>query len=416
MKLKQDKMSILKFNITTSLKMTLLFFCLVFIASCKRNNDPIGPAYKAASSDFKLLTALQATNPAVNFSIGETESFTAEFSQEVTWTLNLKGLRSGATKMFTGLSDKLDVSNNVWTGKHDGLYFFRSSEQVVATLTLLGSKLFFTDTINIVYSRSWDIPGEIVTAFTFEKLALSSSGGANSKIRSQGGWSTGYTFFDGPFTDYPTYKATFPTGSDMITAKNNEIESILRDINGDTITTEIAGSVEGDRFYRMAGQDGIYTSTGYSDYFIGGCGLPSAAVGHLYDIDSNASNVYFNIYVYGTGDPNSKLVVNFDEDDNRNGVPDSGVPSDNYAVYEDEYAWAIQVDWVGWKLVSTKYSDLPLSADGVNARKKMGNGILQPQLISKIGLVLLSSAKGGKASVIFDFATFTMGKPFNPND
>jgi hypothetical protein len=382
----------------------LILICIVALAACKRVNDPIGPEYKIPSSSFEILAPFAAINPSINFSLNEIENFTAAFSEKVTWKITLKGLSSGAVKVYNGFSKNLDATNTEWTGKHDGLHFFRTKEKVVASLTFLGSDLLYTDTIYIVYARNWDVPGQVITALTFEKGALS----------------TEYTFFDGPFTPFPTYKATFANkggvNSDMLLNSNNEIEKVLRDIDGDTIAEEIPGSIEGDKLYRMGGQDGIYTGSGYSDYFIGGAGLPSAPKGHLYDLDSNANNVYFNIYVYGTGDPNSKLVINFDEDDNLNDTADAGGQVDNYVIFEDEYSWGIQVDWKGWKLVSTKYSDLQLSADGVKAKSKHGNGIQEPHLISKIGFVLLSTAKGGKASVRFDFATFTMGKPFNPNE
>lgn len=380
-------------------KLIAILVCFAFIASCKRVNDPIGPEYKIPSSSFELLTDFAAINASVNFSIDETESFTATFSEEVTWNITIKGMSSGAVKSYDGFSKVLDASNNLWTGKHDGLYFFRSGEKAVATLTFLGSKLSFTDTIDIVYAKIWDIPGKVVTVVNFEKAA----------------YSPDYQFYDGPADYFPTYKVTNPSKggvlSDMSTANNNRIEGVLRDTDGDTITTEIAGSVEGNKLYRMAGQDGIYTGAGYSDYFIGGTGL---AKGPYAGVDSVSSNVYFNIYVYGLGDANTKFVMNFGEDDNKNGTFDEGNQTENYVAKEDEYTYGIPLSWTGWQLVSVKYSDLTLSAAGAVAVN--GNKKLEPHKLKKMGFVLLSLAKGGKASVRFDFGTITMGKPFNPNE
>ncbi len=382
----------------------LVLLCIVALASCKRVNDPIGPEYKIPSSSFELFnnSYFKATILEPNFSIdpSDQETFEAEFSEEVTWKITLKGLKSGAVKTYNGFSKKLDASNNIWTGKHEGLYFFRTGEKVVASLTFLGSDLLYTDTINIKYARNWNIPGKIVTLVTLEK----------------GTYSPEYQFYDGPVDKSNNdYKQTFPfqgsVYSDMQTAKNNQIESVLRDINGDTITTEIAGSIEGDKLYRMAGQDGIYGGEDNSDYFIGGTGL---AKGVYAGMSSDPSDVYFNIYVYGTGDLNSKLVVNFGEDDNLNGTFEEGKKAENYAIKEDEFTFGIPVTWIGWKLVSVKYSDLTLSGDGAKAVN--GNKKLEPHKVKKVGFVLLSLAKGGKASVRFDFATFTMGKPFNPNE
>lgn len=392
------------FHINTSFmnkniyQLLAILFCIGVVTSCKRAKDPIGPEYKIPSANFKFLSDFTATIPAVNFSINETESFTAEFSEEVTWKITLKGLSSGASKTFNGFSMKLDATNNAWTGKHEGLYFFRSGEKVEATLSFLGSDIAQKDTIDIVWARIWDIPGKIATVVNFEKTAYSFE----------------YQFFDGPSQYFPTYKTTFANKSgvlsDMSVVTNNQIEGVLRGIDGDTIDGEIMGSIEGDKLYRMAGQDGIYTGTGYSDYFIGGGGLAKGP----YGLDSVPSNVYFNIYVYGTGDLNSKLVVNFGEDDNSNGTFAEGNQSENYAVKEDEFTTGIQVNWTGWKLVSVKYSDLTASADGIKAVN--ANHKLEPHKVKKVGFVLLSSTKGQKASVRFDFATFTMGKPFNPNE
>jgi hypothetical protein len=196
----------------------------------------------------------------------------------------------------------------------------------------------------------------------------------------------------------------------MESASNNRIETIIRDMYGDTIKSERKGSVEGNSFYRFAGQDGIYTGTGYSDYFIGGAGFAKPYFG----LDQDPANVFFNLYIYGTGDPNCKLVTNFNEDDNGNKIADTGNMSENYVLYEDEYAWEVPVNWKGWRLVSVKYSDLKLSADGMKAVR--GNKKQEPHRIAKINFVLISMAKGGRTSVIFDFATFTMGKPFQPNE
>jgi hypothetical protein len=381
------------------LHIALLFCCIVLISSCKRDLTPIGPAYKVPTSNFTLTADLKADLSTVNFSVDpiEKQFFTASFSEEVSWILTLTGLNSGAEKKFRGLSNKLDVSNTEWTGKHDVLYFFRT-EDVVASLSFVGSDLLFTDTFHIEYPRKWDVLGKVVTVLDFETAP------GSTKFL--------YTFFDGTPHRYPTYKSTDSLGSDMISGANNRIQSVIRDIDGGIITSERKGSIEGDKLYRMAGHDGVYSGDGASANFIGGAGMPKAP---FYALDSNPENVYFNIYVYGTGDKNSKLVVNFAEDDDDDDlIATSGLMADNYVPLEDEYEFGIQVDWVGWKLVSGKYSGFPLTTDGAKARN--GNKKREPHHIGKIGVVLLATTKGEKSCVNFDFATFTMGKPFNPQD
>ncbi len=380
------------------LKKTLyLLFFLSLLLSCERNTEAIGPEYKIPSADFKMLNAFSAAQNNIDFSISSEQIFTASFSENVSWFVNLKGSKSGAKKSISGFSKELNMANCKWNGNHDDLYFFRSGETVVATLTFLGSTLSFTDTFNLVTARSWNIPGKIIPVLNFESGASTFD----------------YQFYDGPSDKYPTYKVTYSVKngvqSDMFSGLNNSIQSVLKNVSGDTIQGFPRGSIEGEKLYRFAGKDGVYNGDGYSDYFIGGAGM--GKVGY-YALSSDPDQVYFNIYVFGTGDPNSKLVINFNEDDDGNGNADAGNQSENYILYEDEYAYGIQVSWEGWKLISVKYDDLELSADG--AKAKYGNKKKEPHKIAKMGFVLLSTKKGDQANVNFDFPVFTIAQIFNP--
>jgi hypothetical protein len=379
-------------------KLIIFFYLICLLASCRRPDDPIGPEYKVPGKDFKLFDdKFKGSLPSVDFLAGQKESFEAAFSQKVTWKLTLTGSSSGAVKTFSGFSDKIDSTNNLWDGKHEALYFFRSKEDVIAELSFLGSQLVFRDTIHILNERKWDVPNKIAVALNFDKSKFD------------------YAFYDGPTDFLPAYKVTYAVKgtvkSDMESTSNNRIENVLRDKNGDTIPGERPGSVEGNFFYRMAGQDRIYTGPGNSDYYIGGAGLAKPA---YFGLDQDPSNVFFNIYIYGTGDPDAKLVINFDEDDDGKNGAEAGGLSENYILYEDEYAWEVPVSWKGWKLVSVRYSELKLSGDGMKSTR--GNKKPEPNRIAKMGFVLLTLSRGGRTSIIFDFPNFTMGKPFNPNE
>ena len=387
-------------------------FIIIFLSSlvfgCKRRTDPIGPEYIVAQPDFRLLGDGQFTSSAIGKKLDLTKvkgTFYAQFSQNVSWIVTLNGLTSGSYKTFSGVNDKIDATTFQWNGGHEGIYFFRKAEKVVATLSILGLDTRYTDTITLTQERNYAVKGKVSIVFNFEQSNLA------------------YQFYDGPTTYELTYKSTFPfkgdSLSDMMKLTNNKKDIYIRNIDGDTIKEE--RSVEGTFVYRFAGKDGTYLGTTETDYFVGGGGAP--LVPATLALDPDPKNVYFNIFIYGTGDQNSSLVVNFGEDDGilntttgkvvYNNSSDAEGRAKNYVLLEDEYTWQTKVDWKGWRMVSVNYSQLSLSADGSKALR--GNKILEPNRIAKIGLVLIAGLNT-KASVVFDYAVFTMGVPFNPND
>lgn len=385
----------------------IIFTIALAIASCKRPTQPIGPEYFSASSDFHLVGDGTFKSTATTKALDLTKvkgGFSAEFSEKVSWTVTLTGLTSGAVKTFTGVSDKIDPATIAWNGGHEGIYFFRRLEKVVASLTVLGLDASFKDTVTLTQERNYLVKGKVVPILNFESLNFQ------------------YNFFDGP-TDYGRdYTTTYPVRndslSDMMKASNNAKSTFIKGLNGDTILGE--RTVEGRNSYYMAGTDGTYRGSTQSDYFLGGAGTALSPT--TMALDKDPKNVYFNIFIFGTGDKNSKLGVNFDEDDGKvdatgkvvyDNVANQQGLAKNYVLDEDEYTCTFEVDWVGWRMVSINYSQLVLSGAGATALR--GNKILEPHRVAKIGINLLSNYHT-KASVMFDYAVFTVGAPFNPND
>lgn len=143
-----------------SLKNIALVFCLVIIiASCKREDDFLGPELVIAESDFKLVDSLQATTLDVDFT-NEQLVLKAKFSQVITWTLNLQGQASGATYVVKQTTDSLNVA---WDGASNNVFHFRKGESVEAIITFLGTTI--SDTLNITINETKVFNGFLVTDF-----------------------------------------------------------------------------------------------------------------------------------------------------------------------------------------------------------------------------------------------------------
>jgi hypothetical protein len=93
------------------------------------------------------------------------------------------------------------------------------------------------------------------------------------------------------------------------------------------------------------------------------------------------------------------------EDENANGTFDDKT--------EDEYDYEIKVDWEGWKLVSVKYSDLVTLVNGQPGTPK-GNGLRNPDKLSKISLLHLANPANGFANAKLDYIIFTDNAPLQP--
>jgi hypothetical protein len=144
------------------------------------------------------------------------------------------------------------------------------------------------------------------------------------------------------------------------------------------------------------------------DWLIGLVDFPATAYGtaKTFPLNTNPNAVYFNCLVYGVPSTNPSLVLfQFREDDNGDGT---FVPAT-----EDEYDYQVTVDWVGWKLISVKYSDLNTLVNGAPATPK-GNGLRNPDKLSKLSMLHLANPNDGFASSKLDLIVMTENGPLQP--
>ena len=123
-----------------------------------------------------------------------------------------------------------------------------------------------------------------------------------------------------------------------------------------------------------------------------------------FPLSTNPENEYFNVLIYGDPDPKTnmtKALFQFKEDENSDGTFD--------ATKEDEYDYIIDVNWVGWRLVSVKYSSLVNLVDG-NPVSPKGNKLHNPDKIGKISFLQLADPNLGFARCKIDLISFTQNK------
>ena len=425
-------------NYTKKIGLFLIVISGIIQFNCKKEvpktNDPglaliEAPVGFAVTSNFSYnYTPASTTGP--SFSNPNTVFyFQAGFNAEVTWTITINDFTSGAVKTLTGTSNTINESNGRWDGSHDGLYYFNSGDVITATLTFVGSSIK-------------------LSSGTFTVTSINAFNGYTGFIMGEKGYinaETYGTFNFGPepnylFTSSSVYLQSWPwyvTGPGSAQGgKQGAYGDTPADpfYGGVAVTNQIGKNsnpsvpanvytlplgfapIEGNGAYMLYGTDYNF------DYFIAGIkaqttwvyqgtspvfsspsqgGIPYTA----FPSNAHPDSLWFNIYIYGTGDVISQFHWNIEEDDNGDHV--------HYDTSEDVYYYEITTSHTGWKLISVPYSDMLTSPSPKNGGK--GNHIQEPRRITAIGLQVLSSPPGQTAKVIFDYPTITLGKPYNPN-
>jgi hypothetical protein len=165
-------------------------------------------------------------------------------------------------------------------------------------------------------------------------------------------------------------------------------------------TSFVQAGANMDSYYNMAG-------TVDWDWLIGLVNFNASAYGaSTFPLSSNPNNVYFNVMMYGEpGLTNSLVLFQFEEDENGDGAFTSAS--------EDMYSLQVTVDWVGWKMVSIKYSDIPCLVNGSPAAPN-GEGTHQSNKIRAINMLHLANPNSGFAKAKLDYMIFTENAPLNP--
>ncbi|MBC7391115.1 MAG: hypothetical protein H7329_18055 [Opitutaceae bacterium] len=429
------------------MKYLIYCLCLLFVFSCKRSLDKsiIGPEIQNSSN---LVVPFQASSSSVNFRLPETNvvKFNGKFEKLTKWKITIKGLISGATKTLYGNSEDISL-NSLWNGSQDSLYFFRDDEMVIASLSLNNSILNPTDVSRNLENRGDIIISENEIARDTILIVKGKASNPNQvelfpKYIKIGDCTPRLVsfYYNAGYDIEGTDKILDKDPSIKIDPVTNFVEVVADESQNLLTYSKYQGGIRGTKFFMLKGQDvstKISTETG-PDYYVGRlesvnlkdssnsgnrltfskidnkCGTPNPVIGKnivkLMEQAGIPDNLYFNVFVYGNAD-GSKINYTIKEDDSKNGIyqGDRG---------DESYEKAIVVDFKGWKLFSFKYSEFSKATfrdptDGIDKTKDNGNGKQNISNIISVQFGLVSGTLGGKAQMIIDVPTVSVGQPFS---
>jgi hypothetical protein len=330
-------------------KLLVLLITLSVVVSCRKDDTSFdGNNIQEMYSDFKVLSAFNVDRDSVNFANGEKAIFSAKFNKPVSWKIVIKGQTSKAEKIITGQTKFIDATNATWNGSTTIFPMFKE-ENCTAQLTIDG----VADTF------------QLQTKIKAVKINLGLV----------------IADFENGFNN--SWLKFVQTGANM-------------DFNIKTDTL----CPQGAKYLRMAG-------TVNWDYLIGLIDYPATAYGttKTLNLPANPNDVYFNCLIYGESASNPSIVLfQFKEDENADGNINSNT--------DDQYDYQINVNWIGWKLITVKYADLVTLVNGQPSTPK-GNSQHNPDKIGKISMLHLADPSQGFAACKMDYIIFT-NAPLEP--
>ncbi len=344
------------------MKQILKYSLVVLVLfACKRDKvDSIGPSYISAPDGFFVANFTATPNP-VNFNTGlKSVSFYADFTAPVSWTLTIVGQRSGAVRVLRGISQGLPFV--VWNGNHDGVIFFKSNELATATLSFFGTEYTASTVFKITGAPNFTSCGHFPSFGDFESPSF---------IKHANGW---HAFND-------------RTPNPPIPNVEQGPDSAQIAYNGDLVK-----AVQGKYFYYIRGK-------GEQQVFVSGIQFDGGMSGGPLPADADQ--------VYGTGDPNAGVELEYQE-------ADGDEPNDIYnGATDDAFTAKFTLDHKGWKLFSFKYSTLTPSLNALFGGS--GNHVHEPDKLKSFDLVLVKKlSPDSPIEVYFDYPIITVGGPFKP--
>ncbi|MDZ4667989.1 MAG: hypothetical protein SGJ00_08905 [bacterium] len=339
-----------------------LYFCvlsLFILAGCKKDAKIEGPELVDIFGEFKVLEPIMGSQSTANFAAGDLIQYSCKLSIRTNWTIEVIGLNSGARKVFTGNAKDFVLNPVTWNGTITFAPFFRKNEPCVARMSFANyTDTLYSDTLTITEAR----PTPLVDILIDD--------------------------FESPQRPYNT----FTEGQ--------------QSFNGTSVNFQGVSPGEKTRFYVLAGNHGPTASL-----FLCGMNLSSKisqGVGENYFnfATENPKNVYFNAYVYGWGDNKAELSIEFQEDDNKDGIYQ---PAE-----EGAYTYRLPVNWTGWKLISFSYDETKISTSGGFGNSDRTGKKDLDRIIATQFLLLAQPGTSGNTRVGIDYASFTYYKPFQP--
>ncbi|MDB4835389.1 hypothetical protein OAH12_02260 [Cyclobacteriaceae bacterium] len=313
---------------------------ITIVAACQKESFQGMEIYHLTQDIDDINISVNNQNP--DFESGDNVYFTGNFRQTTTVKIQIVGQNSGAIKTIQVNTDQLNISNTLWLGGHTSTLGF-DVEPCIATISFFGSENTITKHINIA-----SLP-------TFE----------NSKTIPLS--SNGFEQMGPPSTVWPSYGEIT---SEMIPAQGANSWKVPYSQN---------------RPYIYIGEDYHPTNT-------------------FYNLPEDPSRVWFNIYVYGNGDPSSNFFLEFKEADEAHTSYQDGK--------DDGVQAFVNLAHTGWKLFSFKYSDLKFS--NVTAFGGSGNKVKEPHKIQRTTFNFEGTGHDG--TFYFDLPIFTVDGPFDPNN
>lgn len=322
--------------------------------------------YISASANFKIksFSLNQPDNKSIDFT-KDSLKFTAEFNEEVSWTITLTGLShpsDHAIRIIKGTSSSIDPKNVFWDGASDNIYFFKPNEAIDMKVTFLGSDSVITNTtFKIGKTKKFHKRAGNTVILDFEKV------GGDAVVTNP---DIVYSFFD---TD---------TKSEYL----DSLAFVGNETNANKNSKPLPTPIQGNGLIYLRGHDIVGEP---SSFFVGG--FNAAETDYKLDKNKSLDDVYFNFYANSNGNKTTKIVVLM-----------NGIGGDQFKIER-------VITWTGWKLVSAKLSDFIQSTAGA-----LGTGKITPSSLKKFNIEIHSGDGPGKeVEVAVDFICFTYGGPFN---
>jgi hypothetical protein len=329
----------------------VLWLCLA--VSCKRTNDALGPETVLASQNFKVLDSLKTTNLKTKTN-ADSVVFRANFSERVTWVIDITSKISSAKFSVTGLDSVIDI---VWEGNSESTFQFKKGEIVSAVISVFGSD--YKDTIDITLLGSK--PPRVA-------LLISDYDGG-SDIEKGNWWNTFKPKELIGFSDRYN-QIQVPQGKNCL-----HMEGI---------------DVGPDGFLGLTGHNGAFD---YKSFVAD-------------SLPNDPSRLFVNFYLQGNRGSSVEIrMIQTVPKEKIEFIGKDTIRSFPLSLDGDDFSYFVDINWDGWRLISVPYSDFNRTG-GTNDRP-----VKKPSDITRTKVVLRAVVNGEKAMINLDYLALTVDKP-----
>lgn len=145
-----------------TIKNIIVVVLLLVSFSCKKDN-PVGPPIESYFGELSIFEPFSHDKPVgVDFSVGESVNFSAEFSVQADYTIDIEGRISGANYSINETGQNLE--NVFWAGNSNTI-FFKQYEWCDVALSFNGHDTVLTDSVLILGVQDFSNLGLLLTSF-----------------------------------------------------------------------------------------------------------------------------------------------------------------------------------------------------------------------------------------------------------